>query len=111
VNAQGCLVDRLEGRVTVKFIMENLENDNIENGSLFSAQVQCRYRFHEKFAAGLRFAFTADNDMYIQAMYGNTGMNLGLVGEYNPTPFTYIRLEAGMLSFSNSDDELMAKQF
>jgi len=35
-------------------------------------------------------------------MGGTTGMDLGLVLEYRPTDFTYIRLEGGMLSFSNS---------
>jgi len=113
----GCLFDRVEGKLTFKYLMFNDEHrvsvddpNETASGNLFSAQLQAKYRICEKFAAGCRFAFTSDNNegLFLQ---GNSGMDLGLVLEYNPTLFTYIRLEGGMLSFSNSDHEDRAKVF
>jgi len=89
-----------------------MESNDIteKDGNLFSAKVQAKYRCTEKLSAGLLFGFTSDNEESF-FMSGNSGINLGLVGEYKPTPFTYLRIEGGMLSFSNSDHENHAKVF
>lgn len=121
LNLAGSVVENLEAQVTVKYFMLSSDEENVESANLLTAQLQARYRFNEKFAAGFRFAYAMDNkeghfmgigtvDKEGNPIGSGSGIDIGLVCEYNPTDFTYIRLEGGMLSLSNSEDENVAKK-
>ena len=108
--ADGSFVPRLEAQLAGKFFMNSFDDDAKDNISSVAMQALVRYHFNEKFSAGARFSFAGDADGIIMDV-GNTGIDFGIVCEYKPVPFAYFRLEGGMLSLSNSDNENLAKRF
>jgi hypothetical protein len=104
----GPITPKLEGLVNAKFFMFG-EGNGYESASAFGIQALGRYHFNEKFALGARVGFTSDMDG-VMGIHNN-GLDFGVVCEYNPVPFAYLRLEAGMLSLFNSDNENLAKIF
>ena len=101
----GTITDKLEAQASGKFFRDAVDMEDPVNTLTF--QTLLRYRFHEKFAAGGRFSFYNEND----GAANRTGLNLGAVAEYNPTPFTYLRLESNMLSLSDSRGKDFSKVF
>jgi hypothetical protein len=104
----GTIIDKLEAQLMSKLFMLSPEKGD-SSLSAMSFQALARYHFTEKIAAGIRFAYADDKDGVMKIK--NSGIDLGVVCEYNPTPFTYFRLEGGMLSLSNSDAENAANIF
>ena len=74
----------------------------IEAATYMGFSVQGRYQLLEKFAAAARFAYFDDTKNY--AGIGASGMGITAGMEYQPTSFSYIRLEGRMLNFDDSDD-------
>ena len=99
LKLQGHCIDKLESQLMVKYFIWSPRDLNSKN--LLSIQLQGRYHFIEKFTTGLRFAYTYNEERFV--IPGYSGLDIGVVCEYNPTPFTYLRLEGGMLSFFNTD--------
>jgi len=107
-KASGTIIEKLEGQLQLKMFSMDDDNENAEVKIAGGAQILVRYCFNEKFKAGARFSFVNDKK---QLMFiNNSGFDIGLVCEYNPTSFTYLRLEGAMVSLSNSN-ETAAKIF
>ena len=105
----GTIVRKLEGKLSAKVFMYSIDDDNIDNSTAITLQALARYRFNKKFAVGARVSFATDTDGLMDV--NGTGLDLGLVWEYNPVPYAYLRVEGGVLSLSNSDNENIAKRF
>ena len=114
-SISGTIIDNLEAKISGKYFRDNIKWGDQESDALnmITFQTLLRYRFNEKFAAGIRFSYLTEGefgiilgppgpDPYFRG--DNSGTECGIVCEYNPTPFTYLRLEGGMLSISNSND-------
>ena len=101
----GSVTDNLEAEISGKFFRDALESEDPIITVTF--QTMLRYHFHEKFSAGGRFSFYNEN----AGDDKRRGINFGVVTEYNPTSFTYLRLESSFLSFSNSKTKDDAKVF
>jgi hypothetical protein len=97
-------------------------SDERESATAWAVQALARYHFSEKFALGARVAYTCDDDgigfrndnafgTLPTEYFGLQGLDFGIVCEYNPTPFTYVRLEGNLLNLSNPDSDDYAKMF
>jgi hypothetical protein len=127
----GTITDNLEAKVSGKFFKDDVKarrpypwypdlSPFIVNTITFQALL--RYHFHEKFTTGVRFSYLKEDEKgmifdryiddypydydypYYSLPGSNSGIDLGIVFEYKPKPFMYLRLEAGMLSLSNSEN-------
>jgi len=97
--AGGPITDKLEAQIAAKFFRDSVNLINEDPFNTFTFQTSLRYRVHEKFAAGATFSFNSN-------IHNLKGINVGIVGEYNPTPFTYLRLEGGWLSFAGANNKV-----
>jgi hypothetical protein len=98
LQVDGLVARRLDLQFQGKLWMLGVSKDDADDAeNAFTAQVLARYHFNEKFAAGIRGGYTVA-DEWSEINYN--GLDLGIVCEYNPTPFTYLRLEGGMLSLT-----------
>ncbi|MDR0927922.1 MAG: porin [Ignavibacteria bacterium] len=105
----GHCCDNLEGIIEGKLFMKG-ETGELESINAFSAQIMARYHFNDKFSVGARVGYTADEDaLYLQHQV--SGLDAGIVCQYNPVEYAYLRLEGGLLSLSNSDNDTMAEIF
>ena len=108
-SLEGTIWGNLEGQIFGKFFRDDIkDNPEIDALNFITFQTLLRYRFHEKFSAGARFSYLSADE---PDKSKSSGIDLGIVCEYNPTPFTYLRLEGGMLSLSNSENNDDAKVF
>ena len=114
LGLRGTIVENLEAQINGKFVSVTPDVDSVDALNGITLQALLRYRFNEKFAAGCRFSFN-NQGVYTyhpnipwlhngKSEYSWSGIDLGLVAEYNPTPFTYLRLEGGMVSLSADSD-------
>ena len=120
LTAGGTIVDKLEAKLSAKMFMDALDVDGSDTLNTITFQVLARYHFHKKFAAGVRFSFITSDIPNISSSFDNivikrdgitSGVDLGIVCEYNPVPYAYLRLEGGMISLSNSAHEDKIKMF
>jgi hypothetical protein len=128
-SLEGTIIDNFEAQLIGKFFRDAEDIDGKEPINTITFQTLFRYRFHEKFAAGISFSYLAEDEsgwIFNPWIYNppnpenptkppipgkHSGIDLGIVCEYNPTPFIYLRLEGGMLSLSNSVNDDYAKIF
>lgn len=78
------------------------DNGELEAATYMGFSVQGRYQLLEKFAAAARFAYFDDTKGYAEINASGMGITAGV--EYQPTKFSYIRLEGRMLNFDDSED-------
>jgi len=123
-TAGGTIIDNLEAQIAGKYFRDVVNNDSTYDINTITFSASLRYRFHEKFAAGIRFSYLTegkygpifdktpdDDDPYNTHPGNNSGIDFNILCEYNPSPFTYLRLEGGVLSLSNSEKVDYAKRF
>ena len=111
-SLSGTLTDKLEAKISGKFFKDNIKwEEQTDAVNMLTFQALLRYRFNEKFAAGIRFSYLVEEENGnilgtgpepYPSFYGDSyGIDFGIVCEYNPTPFTYLRLEGDILNISN----------
>jgi len=107
ISAGGTLAKDLEAKISGKFFKDALDKEKSDPENTATLQALVNYRLNKKYSVGARLSFITGDE-------GNskgTGIDFGLVWQYNPVPYTYFRIEGGMISLSNSDNDNYAKIF
>jgi hypothetical protein len=136
----GTIIDNLEAQISGKFFIDDIKKFEFPDDdypwypisepysvNTLTFQALVRYHFDKKFSAGVRFSYLAEDEkgaifnnynvpnyphyFYYYRPGKSFGTDFGVVCEYKPKPFMYIRLEGGMISLSNHADEEAIKIF